>query len=93
MNASPPHACASRIEVDIRYDQRSFQLRVRDDGKGTDTGGPRGTAYDGHFGLAGMHERAKLIGGALTVWSKRDVGTEAELSIPASIAYAKAMVP
>jgi hypothetical protein len=34
-----------------------------------------------------MHERAKLIGGKLTVWSEHDSGTEVELSIPASIAY------
>jgi len=37
-----------------------------------------------------MHERAKLVGGTLSIWSERDSGTEAELTIPASIAYAKA---
>ena len=30
------HARASRIEVEIRYDQHRFRLRVRDDGKGID---------------------------------------------------------
>ena len=40
-----------------------------------------------HFGLRGMRERAKLIGGKLTVWSELDSGTEVELSIPASRAY------
>jgi signal transduction histidine kinase len=35
-----------------------------------------------------MRERAKLIGGKLTVWSEHDSGTEVELSIPAPIAYA-----
>jgi signal transduction histidine kinase len=34
-----------------------------------------------------MRERAKLIGGKLTVWSELDSGTEVELSIPASRAY------
>ena len=42
---------------------------------------------EGHFGLRGMRERAKLIGGKLTVWSELDAGTEVELSIPASRAY------
>jgi signal transduction histidine kinase/ligand-binding sensor domain-containing protein len=84
------HARASRIEVDIRYDQRGFRLRVRDDGQGIDAGAAGGRTYEGHYGMAGMHERAKLVGGTLSVWSERNSGTEAELTIPASVAYAKA---
>jgi signal transduction histidine kinase/ligand-binding sensor domain-containing protein len=80
------HARASRIEVEIRYDQRRFRVRVRDDGKGID--GTAG-AGDGHYGMAGMHERAKLLGAMLSVWSEQDSGTEAELTVPASIAYAR----
>jgi signal transduction histidine kinase len=83
------HARASRIEVEIRYDQRGFRLRVRDDGKGIDAAAGAGRTYDGHYGMAGMHERAKLVGGTLSVWSELDSGTEAELTIPASVAYAK----
>jgi signal transduction histidine kinase/ligand-binding sensor domain-containing protein len=83
------HARASRIEVEIRYDQRRFRLRVRDDGKGIDAASVGGRTYDGHYGMAGMHERAKLVGGTLSVWSELDSGTEAELTIPASVAYAK----
>jgi signal transduction histidine kinase len=41
-------------------------------------------------GLRGMRERAKLLGGKLTVWSEVETGTEAELSIPAANAYATA---
>ncbi len=83
------HARASRIEVDICYDQRLFRLRVRDDGKGMDAGPAAGQTPDRHYGMAGMHERAKLIGGTLSIWSKIDSGTEAELTIPASVAYTK----
>jgi len=43
---------------------------------------------EGHFGLSGMRERARVIGGKLTVCSALDSRTEAELSIPASRAYA-----
>jgi nitrate/nitrite-specific signal transduction histidine kinase len=39
-----------------------------------------------------MHERAKLIGGKLEVWSELDSGTEVELTIPASLAYAETPV-
>jgi signal transduction histidine kinase/ligand-binding sensor domain-containing protein len=83
------HARASQIEVEIRYDHRRFRLRVRDDGKGIDAEAIGGRTYEGHYGMAGMHERAKLVGGTLAVWSERDSGTEAELTIPASVAYAK----
>ena len=36
-----------------------------------------------------MQERAQLAGGKLAVCSQPDFGTEIELTIPASIAYAK----
>jgi len=81
------HAAAQRIEVEIRYDEQQLRLRVRDNGKGID---PKLTSDDGpegHFGLRGMRERAKLIGGELTVWSELDSGTEVELSIAAARAY------
>jgi signal transduction histidine kinase/ligand-binding sensor domain-containing protein len=81
------HAQAQRIEVEIRYDERQLRLRVRDDGKGIDAKHLDGDGYAGHYGLRGMRERAKLMGGKLAVWSELDSGTEVELSIPASRAY------
>ena len=87
------HADAQRIEVEIRYDERQLRLRVRDDGKGIDLQLLGDNGREGHFGLRGMRERAKLIGGKLTVWSELDSGTEVELSIPASRAYATAPEP
>jgi signal transduction histidine kinase/ligand-binding sensor domain-containing protein len=83
------HAEAGRIEVEIRYDSRQLRLRVRDDGKGIDPKVLDGGGRAGHYGFPGMHERAKLVGGKLTVWSKHAEGTEAELTIPGSFAYAK----
>ncbi len=83
------HAQAGRIEVEIHYDNRRLRLCVRDDGKGIDPKVLAGGGREGHFGLAGMQERAKLVGGKLRVFSRLDSGTEAELTIPASIAYAK----
>ena len=80
------HAEAQTIEVELRYDQRQFRLRVRDDGKGIDAILATGRA--GHFGLPGMRERAKLMGGKLTVWTAAESGTEIELIIPAARAYA-----
>ena len=84
------HAQARQIEVEIRYDNQQFRLRVRDDGKGIDTVVLAGSGPRGHYGLPGMRERAKLIGGKLMVWSEVDTGTEVELCIPAGTAYATA---
>jgi signal transduction histidine kinase/ligand-binding sensor domain-containing protein len=81
------HASARQIEVELRYDDRRLRLRVRDDGKGIDPEVLRGDGREGHFGLRGMRERAKLAGGRLSVWSGLDAGTEVELSIPAPHAY------
>jgi signal transduction histidine kinase len=81
------HAQAKRIEVEIRYDERQLRVRVRDDGKGIDTKYLNEDERPGHYGLRGMRERAKLMGGKLAVWSEHDSGTEVELRIPASRAY------
>ena len=80
------HAQAHDIEVEITYNVSSFRLRVRDDGKGIDPAiVAEGRA--GHYGVPGMRERAKRIGGKLDVWTETGAGTEIELSIPGSIAY------
>ena len=83
------HAYAGRIEGEIRYDRDMFRLRIRDDGKGIDSSVLKEGARAGHFGLPGVHERAKKIGGQLKIWSEPGAGTEAELTVPARIAYEK----
>jgi signal transduction histidine kinase/ligand-binding sensor domain-containing protein len=82
------HADATHIEVELRYDERQLRLRVRDDGKGIDPKFLTEEGRAGHYGLHGMRERAKLMGGKLTVWSALDSGAEVEVSIPADRAYA-----
>lgn len=86
------HAQAGRIGVEIQYDRRRLRLRIQDDGKGIDPKLLAEGGRDRHFGLAGMQERASLVGGKLAVFSRPDSGTEVELTIPASIAYAKSPV-
>ena len=83
------HAEAKQIEVELRYDDRQLRLRVRDDGKGIEPQFLSEEGRAGHYGLLGMRERAKLMGGKLIVWSAPESGTEVELSVPAALAYAK----
>ena len=84
------HAHAHHIEAEITYGAGAFQLRIRDDGEGITTqileDGRRG-----HYGLSGMRERAKQVGGKLDFWSRAGTGTEIEFSIPGSIAYRTTM--
>jgi len=81
------HATPRRVEVEIRFHDRELRVRVVDDGKGMDESTAQ-SGRQGHFGLQGMRERAKLIGGKLTLWSRRNSGTVLELVVPAVRAYA-----
>jgi signal transduction histidine kinase/ligand-binding sensor domain-containing protein len=83
------HAQAGLIEAEIRYDDSLFRLRVRDNGKGFDSKILKQSTGGGHWGLPGVHERAKRIGGRFTIWSESGAGTEAELTVPAGVAFAK----
>ena len=87
------HSGATRIEVGIFYDERQLRARVLDNGKGIDPKVLGGGGRQGHYGLPGMQERAKLVGGKLTVRSRLNSGTEVELTIPASRAYVKSSAP
>jgi signal transduction histidine kinase/ligand-binding sensor domain-containing protein len=82
------HAHARQIEVEIRYAEHQLRLRIGDNGTGIDPAILDHEHKAGHWGLRGMRERAKLVGGTLEVWSQLDVGTEIDLSIPAASVYA-----
>jgi signal transduction histidine kinase len=82
------HAQARRIEVEIDYGERSLQVLIRDDGKGIDPKVLNEQGRAGHWGLPGMRERARCMGGNLDVRRRLDSGTEVELRIPATVAYA-----
>ena len=72
------HAHASRATVSLRAADEHLLLTVTDDGKGI-ADGERG---DSKTGLAGMRERAMLVGGSLTIRSGVDQGTTVELAVP-----------
>ena len=81
------HAHARRVEAELTYDGQFFRVRIRDDGKGIDPRILQEGARQGHWGLPGIRERAKRIGAKLQLWSEPGAGTEAELTVPARIAY------
>jgi signal transduction histidine kinase len=80
------HACARRVEAEVRYGDDQLRVRIRDDGKGMDPEVLKGRRQ-GHWGLPGVKERAQQIGAQLDFWSEHGAGTEVQLSIPAASAY------
>ena len=81
------HADASEIETEINFERSEFRLRIRDNGIGLDRTTLGNGFREGHWGLPGMRERATKVGGKLDIWSRKGLGTEIELRIPAAVAY------
>lgn len=80
------HSKGSRVEARIIYHQASLRVVVIDDGRGIEEGIlDRGRT--GHWGVAGMRERAQKIGAKLDFRSHADRGTEIDLAVPAWLAY------
>ena len=76
------HSGANKVEVEIRYDKKQLRLRVRDDGRGLDPKVLEVSRRPGHWGLAGIRERAHQVGAQLNIWSEDGAGTEIELTVP-----------
>jgi len=77
------HADASEIAVRLTQYPDRLRMTVTDDGRGiADISDLRRFVAQGHFGLAGMRERAAMIGGHLEVQSAPDYGTVVILEVP-----------
>ena len=63
------HAGATRVELILREDGETVELRIEDDGKGFGEVSPLGPREPGHLGLASMRERAAIVGGRLSIES------------------------
>jgi signal transduction histidine kinase len=83
------HAQAENIEVNLIYHRSRLQISIRDDGIGMDQKVIELGGRHGHFGLAGMRERAARIKAEFTLSSRARTGTEIEVLVPAALAYAK----
>ncbi len=71
------HACASRVRICGRINERLLVFEVIDDGVGTSVG-------HGASGTRGMSERALLMGGYLEIGPASGGGTEVRLVVPLS---------
>jgi signal transduction histidine kinase len=77
------HAQARQVMVTVdQLDGGTVRLRIRDDGVGFDASDATRLLREGHFGLAGMRERASLVGGTVKVQSQPGQGTTVEARLP-----------
>ena len=84
------HAEVEECNLRLLFTRGCLSILVEDAGKGFDVdqmedARNRGDG-DGHFGLLGMEERAKLIGASLNVISKPGEGTKVHIKLPCPVA-------
>lgn len=73
---------ADQLTLILKIDDEHVTLSVSDDGAGFDPKSVDRLADRGHFGLAGMGERVRLLGGQLRIVSEPGEGTLVEAVVP-----------
>jgi signal transduction histidine kinase len=84
LNNVRAHSGATTVSIDISAHELGVDARVADNGVGFDpdrTIGP--AALEGHLGLVGMHERARMLGGRTEITSRPGGPTVISASLPA----------
>ena len=72
------HAHATRVELHLRITLQSVQLMIHDDGCGFE---PEEVTPN-RYGLTGMNERVRLLGGQLQIQSAHATGTKVVVTVP-----------
>jgi signal transduction histidine kinase len=76
------HARASRVRVELGFDDRHIRVTVTDNGKGFDVSQALSGDMADHYGLLTMQERAAEAGGALRIESRPGDGTTVQVELP-----------
>lgn len=77
LNNVRQHAAATKVSLQLRGAGTGCELRVRDDGTGFQP-----AERTAGFGILGMEERARALGGTLTIDSGAGQGTDVRLHLP-----------
>jgi signal transduction histidine kinase/sensor domain CHASE-containing protein len=75
------HARATRVRVELAVDPDSITMTVSDNGIGLSKAGGQ---KPGSFGLVGIEERVRILGGKCILTSHANAGTTVHVSIPAA---------
>ena len=73
------HSGATRATVLIERKEKSVKLTIEDDGRGFDADGENGRGKG--FGLEGLAERVRILGGTMAIQSATDTGTKIQIEI------------
>jgi two-component system sensor histidine kinase DegS len=73
---------ATHVEVQMEFHEEEVRTMVRNDGPIFPAQNVRSLVRDGHLGLAGMYERARLFHGELDISSDPAMGTTVSLRLP-----------
>ncbi|MCL5026406.1 MAG: GAF domain-containing protein [Chloroflexi bacterium] len=76
------HAEAQRVSVLLQRREEKLVVVIEDDGQGFDLSAAHGAPLERRLGLAGMEERAHLIGAAFTIETTPGAGTTVFLEVP-----------
>jgi signal transduction histidine kinase len=77
------HSQATEVEVTAEFCDKKVVVTIKDNGKGFSVPGTVGDlTRDGKLGLTGMHERARLVGGSVTLHSELGKGTTIVVEVP-----------
>lgn len=82
LNNIVKHSGARTAAFDLALDAGRVRLTMRDDGKGFDPDAVTPTTAGDGFGLVGMQERARMMGGDMTIVSAPGQGTTIRIVIP-----------
>ena len=75
------HARATKVRVELAVDSQSISMTVSDNGIGLSKAGGQ---KPGSFGLVGIEERVRILGGKCIITSSANAGTTVHVSIPAA---------
>jgi len=75
------HARATKVRVELAVDPESISMTISDNGIGLTTAGGQ---KPGSFGLVGIEERVRILGGKCIITSGPQAGTTVHVSIPAA---------
>ncbi len=82
MNNVARHSQAKKLEIKLMYENKQVTMTLVDDGKGFDPSLMSDDLTNRSLGLAGMKERAMMVGGQITITSAPQQGTTVTAVIP-----------
>jgi signal transduction histidine kinase len=75
------HAQPSKVALIANFELEKFALRIHDDGSGFDPQSEAALSEE-HYGLIGMQERVKHVGGTFQLKSRPGAGTDLAIEVP-----------